>query len=46
MTYRVATKLYSFSEEKENIDKTLKSMEIWSSQPFSDSGVDHAMAIY
>jgi hypothetical protein len=44
MKHRVATKLYSFS--KENIDKTLKTMERWLSQPFLGSGVDYARGRY
>jgi hypothetical protein len=46
MKHRVALKLYSFPEEKENIDKTLKAMERWSSQPFPGSGVDYSRGRY
>jgi hypothetical protein len=38
MKHIVATELYSFPKEKENIDKTLKATERWSSQPFSGFG--------
>jgi hypothetical protein len=32
--------------EMENIDKTLKRKRIWSSQPYSGSGVDFTRGIY
>src|SRR6266487_1946451 len=43
---KVATELYLFPEEKENIDKTLKAMERGSSQPFPGSGVDYVRGRY
>ncbi|GAU45662.1 hypothetical protein TSUD_293710 [Trifolium subterraneum] len=43
---KVATELYLFPEEKENIDKTLKPMEKGSSQPFPSSGVDYVRGRY
>jgi hypothetical protein len=38
MKHRVATELYLFPGEKENIDKTLKDGKEWSSQPFPGFG--------
>jgi hypothetical protein len=46
MKHRVATELYLFQKEKENIDKTLKSTERWSSQPFPGLRVDYARGRY
>jgi hypothetical protein len=46
MKHRVATELYSFPHEKENIDKTFKKMERWSSEPFPGSEVDYARGMY
>jgi hypothetical protein len=46
MKHRVATEIFSFPNEKENIDKTLKATERWSSQPFLGSGVGYARRRY
>jgi hypothetical protein len=46
MKHRVATELYSFPWEKENIDKTFETTGGWLSQPFPGSRVDYARGRY
>jgi hypothetical protein len=44
--YIVFTELYLFPKEMKNIDKTSKTMEKWSSRPFSGSGAHYAKKMY